>query len=230
MIIPFNPAPYDAHMRILSHLQPGSRVLDVGCSSGELGAQMKAQLGCCVVGVEIDPTVADLARKKLDEAICADIARLPEVYPRLGTFDAVVAVDVLEHLVNPWDVLRLLVDYLKPGGRVLISIPNVANYAVRIALLRGRFEYESNLVLSWWHLRFFTLSTLNKLVTEAGLRIDTVDCSSGLFLWPLYQATIERLFGRWHWYRHLEYLITHAWKTMFAFQFIVVARKQEGEA
>ncbi|MGC8880106.1 MAG: class I SAM-dependent methyltransferase [Anaerolineae bacterium] len=212
-------------MRILTHLPPRTKVLDIGCNTGELGAQMKALRDCYVVGVERESYYYSLAAQRLDVVIIADVMNLPESLPPDGQFDVVVAADVLEHFPNPWRVAHLLSGYLRGGGRMIISVPNVANYALRLRLLAGRFDYNSTSILARGHLCFFTLSSAQDLLRGAGLTIERVDVSPGLFVLPLYHATIERVFGRWKWYRRLEYLITLAFKNLFAFQFIVVARK-----
>jgi len=103
-------------MRVLAHLPLAARVLDVGCNTGELGAQMKALRGCYVVGVEKNPAYRDLAVHRLDEIIIADVMDLPKLLPPNCQFDAVVAADVLEHLPNPWAAVRLLSGYLRWGG------------------------------------------------------------------------------------------------------------------
>ena len=225
-VSPFNPAPFDAHMRIVSHIKPGSRVLDIGCNTGELGEQLKKRLDCYVVGVEMMPPAAEFAKTRLDEVICCGVMELPEQYPRSTKFDYILAADVLEHLPDPQGAVNLLLPYLRGGvGTFIASLPNVANYAIRLSLLAGRFDYDTNSTLSSGHLRFFTLRSAKSLLQNAGLVVETVDVSPGLFLWKPYHAIVERLFGRWSWYRHQEYLMSWAWKTMFAFQLILVGRK-----
>lgn len=137
-----------------------------------------------------------------------------------------VAADVLEHLQSPSSAVRLLREYLKPDGRMIVSLPNVANYSIRLSLLRGHFDYGSNQVLASGHLHFFTRRSAMSLLANAGLVVEGVDVTPGLFLFQPYHATIERVFGRWRWHRHLEYLICHAWQSMLAFQFILEARKE----
>lgn len=225
----FNPSPWDSHMRVLAHVQPGARVLDIGCNTGELGEQMKLQLGCHVLGVEVQPAAAEIARSRLDEVILCDASALTAVYPPSEAFDCVVASDVLEHMSKPWDVAAMLVQYLKPGGRLIASLPNVANYAVRFELLRGRFDYDSCAsILSSGHLHFFTLSKAKQLLEDAGLTVETVDVTPGLFVFAPYHLTVERVFGRWAWYRHFEHRLSRAWKGLFAYQIVLVGRKGTG--
>lgn len=222
---PFNPAPYDSHMRIIAHLTPRSRVLDVGCNTGQLGQQFIRQLGCEVIGVEIDPEAATLAQRRLHQVYCSSIARLPELLsPQTEKFDCIVAADVIEHTTWPPDTINSLKVYLRPSGKLIISLPNVANYAIRLALAMGRFDYGSNTILAAGHYHFFTLASARALLANAGFIVESVDVSPGLFLFPPYHATIERVLGRFSWYRRFEYQLSHRFKNLFAFQYIVVGR------
>ena len=87
-----------------------------------------------------------------------------------GAYDAILFLDVLEHLRDPDGVLRAARDWLRPGGRVLCSLPNVAHWRVRLALARGRFDYTENGLMDATHLRWFTRRTARELLTRAGLR------------------------------------------------------------
>ena len=89
-------------------------------------------------------------------------------------FDVVVAADVLEHLPDPGRALDLLRPLVKPGGLLLVSLPNVANVTVRLALLFGRFSYTPRGLLDASHLRFFTRRTGHALLVEHGFRVETV--------------------------------------------------------
>ena len=221
--VPFNPAPFDAHAQMLNLIGENKAVLDVGCSGGAFAEQLKKR-GCYVVGVELDPKAAMMAKAYCDEVICHDVQELDEVYQRFGFFDVVLLGDVLEHLVNPGHTLALLKRYLRQDGYMVISVPNVANYAVRLNLLFGRFNYDSNLILLKQHLRFFTLASVKKkLLSEANLQVQRLSVTPGLFCLPIYHNTLERALGRFHWYRYLEYLASSAFKTLFGFQFIMVA-------
>src|SRR5207247_10606372 len=83
--------------------------------------------------------------------------------------------DVLEHPENPLAVLRGLLPYLEEEGHVLLSLPNIAAWTVRLALLRGSFDYEPSGILDDTHLRFFTRETAQRLATDAGLEVLRVE-------------------------------------------------------
>lgn len=146
----------------------GKRVLDVGCASGYLAAAL-VERGNEVSGVEIDPEAAEVARPHLKQLYVGDIEDA-DLAAEFGAnrFDVVIFADVLEHLRDPERVLRASRHLLSDGGYVVVSIPNVAHGAVRLALLRGRFEYRPLGLLDATHLRFFTRSSFLELVAGGG--------------------------------------------------------------
>jgi 2-polyprenyl-3-methyl-5-hydroxy-6-metoxy-1,4-benzoquinol methylase len=89
-----------------------------------------------------------------------------------GSFDFVVLGDVLEHLADPWEALRLVRGLLSPGGVAVVSVPNVAAWPVRLGLLAGSFEYRDFGILDRTHLRFFTRATARELVESAGFAVE----------------------------------------------------------
>jgi SAM-dependent methyltransferase len=145
------------------------RVLDVGCGAGALGALLRRR-GHVVAGVELVPEAADLARQVLDHVAVADVEA--DGFPFAdSSFDAVVLADVLEHLIDPWRVLRDAARLLAPRGVVVASVPNVQNWDVVWRLLRGRWGYRERGLLDRGHLRFFTLRSLRALFADAGLEV-----------------------------------------------------------
>jgi SAM-dependent methyltransferase len=153
----------------------GKRVLEFGCARGEM-SRLLALEGCNVTGIEIDPDAAEEARKHCSEVIVADLdaRRLVDLLPA-SSFDVAVFGDVLEHLRDPWQVLEETRIFLGPGAYVVMSIPNVAHGAVRLALLRGAFNYQELGLLDDTHLRFFTAKTVRELCLRAGFRIDRME-------------------------------------------------------
>lgn len=156
------------------HVPPGARrVLDLGCASGAFGEALRAR-GATVVGVERDPAYAARARARLDEVVEADLETLDPA--PLGTFDVLVAGDVLEHLVDPWAVLRRFATIVEPGGTVVISLPSVRHWESMYAIaLQGRFPRRNEGVFDQTHLRWFTLHDAWSLVDQAGLQIEDVE-------------------------------------------------------
>jgi len=157
-----------AHEAILAMIQPGSRVLELGCATGHMTRALRERLNCCVTAVEIDPEQAGQAEPFADSMVVGDISR-PATWESLrGPFDCAILADVLEHLADPGEALRSCRTLLADGGCVLASIPNVAYYRIRLDLLRGRFDYTDYGILDDAHLRFFTAKTIRALFAATG--------------------------------------------------------------
>jgi len=119
------------------------------------------------------PEALEAARDAFDHLIIGSIedgSTLQEAV-RYAPFDYIVFADVLEHLVDPWSVLELLRSHLMPSGNVLLSVPNVAHWSVRLNLLLGRFEYTNGYLMDRSHLRWFTRRSARAMVELAGYRV-----------------------------------------------------------
>lgn len=164
---------------VIGMIPPGTRrVLDVGCGNGATSAVAKRTLGLeLAVGVEPFESSAALAAEHLDHVIVGDIEEMEGLgYPD-GTFDCIICADVLEHLRDPWAVLRSLARYLAPGGALLVSLPNLGHIRPIIKILTDRFEYEEHGILDRTHLRFFTRHTMIKMLNECGYRVERVEAN-----------------------------------------------------
>jgi len=148
----------------------GRRILELGCADGFI-SQYLVQHGCSVTAVEIDSEAADRAKKWCDQVFICDLNDGAWIKMVGKGFDTVLCGDVLEHLTDPWTVLRQISSVVNQDGRVVISLPNVANIRVRLGLLAGKFDYEQHGILDVTHLRFFTPSTARELIEQAGYRI-----------------------------------------------------------
>ncbi len=172
----------NSHTLMVELIGAGKRVLDVGCAGGHL-ARVLVGRGCTVSGVEYDAEAAEQARPVLDRLVVGDLERL-DLVAELGAggFDVVVFGDVLEHLRDPLPVLRGALPLLAPGGYVVISVPNIAHGAVRLSLLRGRFDYKPLGLLDSTHVRFFTRDTLKAFLREGGFAAtDLLRTTAGIF-------------------------------------------------
>lgn len=165
----FDPTPYRTHMQALSRVRAGERLLEVGCSSGALSERLKAR-GCTVVGVEVRPDAGAKARAFCEDVRIGDIETMPLPWSP-ASFDAILLLDVLEHLRDPISSVRRLVPLLKPGGRVLVALPNVAHWQVRFRLLRGHFDYEDSGILDRTHLHLYTIRSARELLAQSGLDV-----------------------------------------------------------
>lgn len=164
---------FGTHQAMLELVTPGSRVLDVGCAAGLLGALLRHQRSAHVVGLETDADAGALAQDRLDAVIIGD-ATQPSVQTQvaaLGPFDHIVLGDVLEHIPEPLPVLDVFRPLLAPDGSFVISLPNIVTLSARLRLLRGVWKYEDTGIFDRTHLRFFDVVGMRALLADAGLRV-----------------------------------------------------------
>jgi SAM-dependent methyltransferase len=146
----------------------GSRVLDVGCGSGDLG-RFLATCTTEVDGVEPDPSRAQEARRHLHMVVTGLAG--PSVDDQLtGAYDVIVFADVLEHIASPDASLQWAASRLAPSGRVIGLIPNSANWKVRRKILKGDWSYADTGYFDRDHLRFYDVNTARLLGEAGGLR------------------------------------------------------------
>ena len=170
------PAVYFDHARreIEPLLPPhAAQVLEVGCGSGATLQWLK-QSGRCghTTGIEVQPQAAALAQGRVDSLHVGDAEQLVRQTFAPVSFDLVLCLDVLEHLVDPWGLVLQAQRLLKPGGLLVASIPNVRHARVVLPLLlHGRWQYEDAGQLDRTHLRFFTRETALQLMQVPGLQL-----------------------------------------------------------
>ena len=153
----------------------GAAVLELGCGAGGTGAAaLKAGKAGRYVGIELSPKAAAAARERVTEVIEGDVEAV-DLAPLQGQFDALIISEVLEHLTDPWRVLKLLAGCVRPGGQVFASSPNVAHWRVVRSLLLGRFEYDEKGVMDRTHLRWFTPASYRRMFEAAGLEVVSVE-------------------------------------------------------
>jgi 2-polyprenyl-3-methyl-5-hydroxy-6-metoxy-1,4-benzoquinol methylase len=166
----------DSKPAFLALIDPrGLRVLDLGCGGGHNGALLKRAGAREVVGVELDPAAAAEARRQLDEVLEADLAALQPEQLGEAPFDAVLASDVLEHLADPELVLGRVLTRLRPGGAVVVSLPNVAHVWVFANLLMKRWPRKGSGIFDRTHVRWFGKRDMVRLLEGAGLRVLRVE-------------------------------------------------------
>ncbi len=220
---PFKAGAGSSHRRLIRLIprwaKKGGRFLDLGAFGGEVGGEVRPHFGH-TTAVERDPDQMLPLAERYDAVIIGDLEQIARV-PR--AVDAVLLADVLEHLRDPEELLRLAAASLADDGKIFISIPNVANLAIRLHLARGKFEYQDRGILDRTHVRFFTRRTARRLVGSAGLRIvheeaTPVPIREAFPGWPpLVIRPLERV----------VLALTPLWPTLLGYQFIFVAEKEE---
>ena len=155
-----------------------SRILDIGCASGRLGKLLKDRQNAEVVGIELQPEAAALARQRLDQVLELDIEDREFDFPA-GRFDCIVCADILEHVRDPAQLLAKISRWLAPDGVLVASIPNVRHHSVVSSLLAGNWTYESAGLLDSDHVRFFTRREIEKLLFRQGFEIEILQAKPG---------------------------------------------------
>jgi len=146
------------------------RILDIGCAAGMMGSELKQKLNAEVWGVEFDPNAAKQAESRLDHVLNGAIEEIFHLIPD-KYFDTIIFADVLEHLINPWEVLKNVREKLAIDGEIVASIPNVRHWSVVKNLLEGNWQYENAGILDRTHLRFFTRTECVRLFETSGYEI-----------------------------------------------------------
>jgi len=155
---------------ILETIKPNTTVLEFGPANGRLTQYMKEEMNCTIYFVEIDPIAAKDAAHYAEDYIVGDIERFEWVERfQHVKFDHIIFADVLEHLYQPKEVLKIAKTLLNKSGTISISIPNVAHNSIVIDLLQGKFNYNRTGLLDNTHIRFFTYTSLIDMFKEIQL-------------------------------------------------------------
>ncbi|HXU45682.1 MAG TPA: methyltransferase domain-containing protein [Thermoanaerobaculia bacterium] len=201
----------------VGELPPGARLLELGSGTGQI-ARLAGRPDLDWRGLEGSLGGLGPLAELLAGGAIVDL----DVLPRLPRgFDAALAADVLEHLNDPERMLAHLREALPAGAPLLISVPNVANLAVRVALLFGRFDYAERGILDRTHRIFFTRRSLDRMLLSAGFRIERRTASAvplrlALSGWPDWLLTpLEALVE----------LLARLRPTLFGFQLLALARR-----
>lgn len=160
---------YSTHNVVLQNIGKNKLVLDVGCNDGYIGKHSdKSNL---FYGLDHLPSAVRQAKLIYNDASTYDLNVLKKL-PWNKSFDVIIFADVLEHVVDPVEVLRYFVDnYLASDGIVILSLPNIANWQIRLRLLLGQFNSTDTGIMDKTHLHFYTYKTTRKLLTDCKLEI-----------------------------------------------------------
>ena len=156
--------------------------LDVGCGTGGFGRSLRGALGADARIVGLDPVGSSVqissADRGYDEVLHGYFPTALE--HRDERYDLVVFNDVLEHVNDPWSMLKEAKRVLSPGGSILAAIPNIAFLPVIVRLARGRWDYTDEGTLDRTHVRFFTLATAREMFEDVGLVIEVAEGANSL--------------------------------------------------
>ena len=143
--------------------QAKARILEIGCGHGETGELALAQGKCGeYVGIEISENAAAVAGKKISSVLVGNVETIEFPWVN-GSFDAVIMSEVLEHLVDPWRVVKRISPLLRNGALVMASSPNVSQYKLIVSLTLGHWKLSSSGLMDRTHLRWFTPESYREL-------------------------------------------------------------------
>lgn len=205
-------------LRQTGHLSGSSPILDIGAGSGVMGALLKAD------------AIGESHAVEIDAVSAKEIApNYKSVGPSLDayegqTFDLILLLDVLEHTAEPLTFLKSATQKLSAAGTILLSVPNVAHWSVRLMLLCGFFPYAERGILDKTHLQFFTRSRIKAVCAEAGLAVCSADSSIAPLelLLPSFAVNnpLFRLFGA------CRLFAARIFPGLFAFQHLLMLKKR----
>lgn len=213
----YKKSPYSSHQVILSLIDKPGLALDLGGGNGLLTASLKEK--------EVDSIGVDIAEPA---EVTAPFLNYYQVdlnnFKKLNfkrEFDYIILADVLEHLNSAPGLLRHVSQFLKPEGKIIISLPNISIWFYRISLLIGRFNYGEKGILDEGHLRFYTLDTARKLINRSGYVISRIKPTSLPF------EVIFESVGKNRFLRLVDKIyfgLAKIWPRMFSYQFVFLAK------
>jgi len=149
-------------------------LVEIGCSSGALAREFKKiSPDCHWLGVEIDLKYAEMAKRYCNKITVLDIEMAPdEFWEETKNSDCWIFGDTLEHLKDPWKILRRIRANISKTGSVVACIPNAQHWTLQAKLNIGDFRYEEAGLLDRTHLRWFTRQTIIEMFDQAGFQIE----------------------------------------------------------
>lgn len=176
---------------IAGEIPHGSLVLDIGFGAGALGQYLTSEKNCIIDGVDKFNYANENIKNIYRETFCLDLENPDWITSLKGkNYDFVVLADVLEHLSRPDAILKSIGGLLKSQGKILLSVPNISHIGIVSSLLNGEFEYEEEGLLDKTHIKFFTRSSLRKLLERNGYEIS--------YLYPLRKNLSDSEFRKYH--------------------------------
>lgn len=177
----------DYHALIRSDIFPivpkqGGTLLDIGGGIGATASSLKSSGHCERAGV-IDLVQQDPARLGLDFHYSGNLEEpgfLKQISAKEGPFNTVLCLDVLEHIRDPWTLIKELHEALAPNGVIVASIPNMRHYKASFPLFfQGKWDLQESGIRDRTHLRWFVRETAIDLMTSSGLELEEIREATG---------------------------------------------------
>ena len=204
---------YSSHTykkQIFNLVPEKSLVLEVGCNFGQLGKDLRRRRKCIVYGIDFCASAIERAKDNLDLAKVVDLENYETPFNK--KFDIIVFEDVLEHIRYPEKILHLYKGILKSSGKIIVSLPNIANINVRFRLLFGNWDYKNHGILDKSHFRFYTKKTMKSLLKKSGYSVDIRGFTPG------FNFVFFRYFN---FFKKIRFFLCSIYPPLFAKQFIL---------
>jgi len=162
---------------IIRMMGNNKRILELGAGPGSITKHLKEINNCKVVAIENDELAIDRLSRYCEKIYKADLndENWASILSSEDKFDVVLAADVLEHLYNPWEVLKTMKGLLTDDGCIIVSLPHIGHNAVLAGIMEGRFDYKEWGLLDKTHIRFFGMRNIKQLFDTADLRISNIE-------------------------------------------------------
>jgi 2-polyprenyl-3-methyl-5-hydroxy-6-metoxy-1,4-benzoquinol methylase len=217
--------PFSSHnkiARIVSKLDNKKKILDVGCNRGFIGHVLKDHgFDGEILGIDKESDY-----KKAVLKVGYDNFQTINIENQLDKiktkFDVIVIGDVLEHLIEPVKTLKSLAKKLTDEGKLIISLPNIANFYIRWQLMMGKWEYSDKGILDEDHKYFYTEKTAREMIEKSGLKILRNKPT------PIPLPLVSKVFklGKPLFFVHVvSNILVRFWPNFFSYQFIFLCEK-----
>jgi len=187
------------------------KIIEFGCGNGAFGKFIKSKINCFYEGVEPMSEFAELAKINLDKINCTTVEYFIENIKINGSnhkYDVIVFNDVLEHLIDPYEVIKNIKVILNFNGTVVASIPNFLNYNSVIDIFRTKdFKYTDGGILDRTHFHFFTKKSIIRMFEEAGYQIVKIEGINQTVNSIKFKLLNFISFGHFEEYKYLQYAI-----------------------
>lgn len=194
-----------------------NKLLEIGAASGNTLIEIKKNgLAEEVYGLDIVKIPNSNQQNNLiKNFIIGDIETIKLDFPE-NYFDVILAGDIFEHLKDPWSVLKKMTKFLKPGGLIISSIPNIRNYRVLFQIaFNGTFNYQDAGILDKTHLRFFCKKNIIHFFDKSNYKITKIDSNLKNLKFKLRLKNI------------INYMTFGLLKDFMIVQYFIVAKKND---
>lgn len=164
---------YSQYGACLNLVPEKSKLLDIGCGEGNITELYRIYKGCEIHGLELSEVAIKMAEKRGLKVTKWDLNEYPYPY-KDSVFEVITIIDVLEHVINPVNLLCEANRMLKSGGRIIVLVPNFARLANRVRML---FMGDPKDILHWGgygdgmeHFHWFTQPKLKEFMKHAGFQ------------------------------------------------------------